>query len=249
MIPKVRSSSDLSLLRNLKKIPSKPNQILRIEDSSIEVTAVETAFRDVRRQVFWDLHRRCNYDCPYCWPEVHNDYEEVKPYDVLMRTTNELMEKFGKGEPMRFMFGGGEPTIIPKYLEWMKYLHDLGHESVVTTNGSRQPAYFRELVKYSSINMSIHFNFADLDRIVKNVEAIIIEKKSNYLARGLELKIMCPPGQVDTAIDLKKRLFALDGFERMVNWSIVPIRSIERNDVLVTYEDKEFERLKEAINL
>lgn len=249
MIPKVQSEADYDLLANLHQKPFVAGQINRVSSLSQDASAVEVSFRDGKRQVFWDLHRRCNYACSYCWPEVHNNYEEVKPYNLLLKTTKDLIETFGNGKSLRFLFGGGEPTILPNFLEWMKFIHENNCMSVVTTNGSRQPEYFRELIKYANINMSIHFEFANIERILKNVEAIIQEKTSNATAQGLELKIMCPPGRVDDSIKLKKSLFAIPGFANQINWSVVPIRSIDNNQVLVGYEEAEFERLKKEINL
>lgn len=249
MIPKVKTSNDLTLLANLSLKPHQSEIINRVEKLDGEIRAVEVAFRDNKKQVFWDLHRRCNYACSYCWPEVHNNYEEVKPYDLLLKTTKDIIRTFGNGKSLRFLFGGGEPTVMPKFLEWMEYIHSEGCMSVVTTNGSRQPEYFKSLIRVANINMSIHFEFANLDKIVKNVEAIVDEKKCNPHAQGLELKIMCPPGRVDDSIKLKKMLFLIDGFSSLVNWSVVPIRSLEDNQHLVEYEDSEFERLKKEINL
>jgi organic radical activating enzyme len=249
MIPKTATEADKSLLKNLNSIPHQEGIEKRTTQTQVPSQAVELSFRDNRKQVFWDLHRRCNYACSYCWPEVHNDYEEVKPYSVLLAATDQLLEKFGQGRPLRFMFGGGEPTIIPKFIEWMQYIQSKGSYSVVTTNGSRQPSYFRELIKCCNINMSIHFESADIDRIVNNVSAILEEKALNPRIGGLEIKIMCPPGRVDDSVNLKRRLFEIPGFKETINWSIVPIRSIERNDVLVDYQDKEFERLKQEIDL
>jgi hypothetical protein len=60
---------------------------------------------------------------------------------------------------------------------------------------------------------------------------------------------MCPPGRVDDAIKLKKTLFEIPGFSTSCNWSVVPIRSIENNQVLVPYENEDFDRLKREINL
>lgn len=249
MIPKIQSKAERPMLANLDLKPYDDTVIKRVEQLDQPARAVEVAFRDNRKQVFWDLHRRCNYACSYCWPEVHNNYEEVKPYGLLLETTKNLIRRFGKDRGLRFLFGGGEPTIIPQFIEWMKYIHDNGATSIVTTNGSRTPDFFRELIKYSAVNMSVHFEYANIDRIVANVEAIVQERTKNPMLNGLELKIMCPPGRVDDAVSLKRRLFQIPNFAECINWSVVPIRSIENNQVLVSYENNEFERLKREINL
>jgi uncharacterized radical SAM superfamily Fe-S cluster-containing enzyme len=250
MIPKVKKTESLPLLANLHLKAYENAVINRVPQLSKEAQAVEVAFRDNRKQVFWDLHRRCNYTCSYCWPEVHNNYEEVKPYALLLETTKSLLDRFGKDRGLRFLFGGGEPTILPNFIEWMKFIQDSGAASVVTTNGSRTPEYFRELIRYSSINLSVHFEFANIERIFRNVEAMLDEMRNHpATTHRLELKIMCPPGRVNDAIELKRRLFTLPYFAQLINWSVVPIRSIENNQVLVNYENDEFERLKREINL
>ena len=135
MIPKALNEESKGLLVNLKNMPYAKGVHNRQTDLSGAVSATEVAFRDNRRQVFWDLHRRCNYACSYCWPEVHNNYEEVKPYKLLLKTTLELIKDFGKDKQLRFLFGGGEPTILPDFLEWMRVINEHNCVSVVTTNG------------------------------------------------------------------------------------------------------------------
>ena len=42
---------------------------------SNDIVGVEMNF-PIPYQVLWDLGRRCNYNCDYCWPAVHSNTEK-----------------------------------------------------------------------------------------------------------------------------------------------------------------------------
>ncbi len=236
MIPKARDADGRALLANLNRTTRGP-AIMRRESVGAAV-AVEQAFR-APRQVFWDLTRRCNYSCSYCWPEVHSRTEPHKPYELLLRATDKLITEFGKGERIHFLFGGGEPTLHPNFLEWCRHIAARGCWSFVTSNGSRKADYLVELNRYAGLNLSVHFESVKEERFLENVAAIVAEKERNPATGGLEIKIMTPPGTTARAAAFRDRLLGIANFTRHASWSMVPIRSIAKFDELVDYSAEE----------
>ena len=208
--------------------------------------AVEMNF-SIPYQILWDLGRRCNYACSYCWPSVHNRTSEHKDYDLLIKTTDRLIDEWANGNSIRWNFGGGEPTLHPRFLDWLMYLKSKNQWTMVTSNGTRDHKYWAEAVKnLNSINLSAHFDGlkdeADEDRFVRNVEVICQHFDNHDDDHWLEVKLMAPPQYLDRALKLKEKITNLGtldcpGANNRIKGvvSLVPIRSIGDSGTLVEY--------------
>ena len=161
------------------------------------------------------------------------------------------MAKFSAGQKVVFQFGGGEPTIYPKFLEWVKGLTALGHEVVITSNGSRHSSFWEEMIRYANVNISVHFESADLDRLYENFETMIKVRMSERTAGGLEIKLMCPPGVVEKGQAFRDRILGIPKFESYAAWSLVPIRYpiINRKlaAMMMDYNQRELEILQQQV--
>ncbi len=220
-------------------------------DSIEECVAAEMNF-PIPYQVLWDLTRRCNYDCSYCWPYVHNKTERFLPIELILTTCERLIYEWADNSEIRFNFGGGEPTMHPGFLDVIKYLKENGQWVLVTTNGSRHSAFWKEAVKYiNSINMSAHFEFVNKSRFLENLEVMMDYHDLVTDDHWIEVKLMCPPGKVKEAIEFKKVIEDLDrlhkdGANKRVKGacSLVPIRQIENSGKLTKYSEEEMWQLQ-----
>lgn len=68
----------------------------------------------------WDATKRCNLDCEYCFGKITDPNVKVNSIDIekLMNT----LDKTGK--IFRISFTGGEPTMIPNFIEAVKVITD-----------------------------------------------------------------------------------------------------------------------------
>jgi hypothetical protein len=233
----------------------KENTLKDVVDSIDEPTAVEMNF-PIPYQILWDIGRRCNYDCSYCWTSVHNRTDDHKDFDTLIKTSDRLIDEWSHGESIRWNFGGGEPTLHPKFLEWMKHLKSRNQWTMVTTNGTRDHKYWSEASQYlNSINMSAHFDGLqdekDEDRFVRNIEAICKHFDEHDDDHWLEIKLMAPPKYIDRAVKLRdkiKQLGTLDkpGANGRIKGmlSLVPIRSLGDSGTLIDYTEEQLEIFK-----
>jgi len=222
----------------------------RVESIGDHVAA-ETDF-PIPYQILWDLSRRCNYNCSYCWPYVHNKTDEFIPIEDIIETCERLIFEWAGGNEIRFNFGGGEPTLHPGFLDTIKYLKENNQFILVTTNGSRSPTFWKEAVKYiNSVNMSAHFEFINKSRFIENLVIMLDHHDLVDSDHWIEVKLMCPPGKVKEAVEFKKeiekmnRLNEIGANQRMKgDCSLVPIRQLEESGKLTEYTEEEICQLQ-----
>jgi len=203
-------------------------------------------------QILWDLGRRCNYDCSYCWSGVHNRDGAHLTLDEMVNTADKIIAKWSKGESIRWNFGGGEPTLNPNFLDFLKYLKSKNQWVLVTTNGSRPNTYWSKAVEYvNSINLSVHFEFADENKMLLNIKAICEHFDQHDDDHWLEIKLMAPPAYVEQAVNFKKTILSkTDILNTGANGrlkgtvSIVPIRGIDDSSHIIDYNNTQLELLK-----
>ena len=121
--------------------------VTQFDNSVVESAGLEMNFPIVH-QILWDITRRCNYDCDYCWPSVHNNVEPHHEYEKIIQTIDKAVDHWAEGDEIRWNFGGGEPSMHPKFLEILEYLNYKKQWVLVTTNGSRSKKFWSEAVKY-----------------------------------------------------------------------------------------------------
>jgi molybdenum cofactor biosynthesis enzyme MoaA len=79
-------------------------------------------------QVTWDLGRRCNYDCSYCPSHRHDNFSPHATLEELKSNVDFLFEYIDLHMDYRNFkyasigFTGGEPTVNPNFIEFIKYL-------------------------------------------------------------------------------------------------------------------------------
>jgi len=222
-IPKTQKLEYISLLRRTKGLDT---IVDKRDNNQIKYVGMERTHASDQKQVYWEIGRRCNYDCSYCWPWIHNNTDPHKPLENLMRATNLIETKFIKGKSVNFIISGGEPTANKDFLDWLRYLNTCGHHVSLHSNGSRKPDYYREIIHYGDLNLSVHYEFYDRARFVKVVEAVADEKAkhNNENVGHLEIKFMMAPHNREETLSLEEELKSLPNFKELCTWAIVPIR-------------------------
>jgi uncharacterized radical SAM superfamily Fe-S cluster-containing enzyme len=182
----------------------------------------------IEPQVFnvqWDLSRRCNYDCSYCWPSSHNKTDVWVPIDVLRRVVDKICARHdGK---MQFNFAGGEPTLHPEFLELCTYIRERGHHIHVQTNGTMNVIKARKLANVAEISISVHFEFANYEKLTNNIRAIL------SAGNRLEIKMMIDATGKSyyAALDFKRYLESVPYIEK-ARVIMSPLRDPESNELM-----------------
>ena len=94
--------------------------------------------------VIWDLGRRCTYACSYCPTHRANKHSPNASFEGLKSTLDGVVEYHDiynsvRRKPLKLgiSFTGGEPTINPKFFEFLDYMHQTYPQIIptLTTNG------------------------------------------------------------------------------------------------------------------
>lgn len=191
----------------------------------------------IELQVFnvqWDLGRRCNYDCSYCWPTSHNKTDKWAPIEVLKRVVDKIGEQHtGK---MQFNFAGGEPTLHPEFIELCTYIWEKGHHVHVQTNGTMNVIKARQLANVAELSISVHFEFANYEKLINNIRAIL------SAGGKLEIKMMVDATNKSfyAARDFKRHLESIP-FLKSARVIMSPLRDPTTND-LMGYTPEQIEK-------
>ncbi len=248
-IPKVRKEKNKGLL---KFTQGSPHELDKRVPTIGRAAGVERTFNSRNKQIFWEIGRRCNYDCSYCHKYVHNNFEEHKTLEMLKFAT-ERLETFSKGDKINFAISGGEPTLNPDYMDWAHYLVSKGHKLSTHSNGSRSPEYYQELITLSDINISVHFEFFQKDKMLEllTILASTVRKlrDEGKEANHVEVMLMMSPGIKDKVTSLEKEIWEIPDFRNYCTLTVMPIRGHESieikdrrtGDTLVEYEKEEAE--------
>ena len=241
---KVKSVDFKSLLQKTELRAKTAKRAEAETPEGMEFVAMERVFDSHTPQVYWEIGRFCNYDCSYCWPFIHNKTDPHKTFKRLINGTMMIEEKFIRGRKAHFVISGGEPTLNPALMDWVKFIYSLGHHVSMHSNGSRLPKYYRELIHYTDFNLSVHFEFYKADKLLKVIEAITDEKakNGNHGVGHFEVKLMMKPGTTLEALEFERKMKEIPHFTELCTWAIVPIRDGNKGDLIAEgYTESDFE--------
>ena len=235
-IPKARTDADAALLRRSRALSTETSK----QDNSLQhMVALERTHAADQKQVYWEIGRRCNYDCSYCAPMIHNMTDRHKTLDELMAATKKVQAKFIGSSSCNWIISGGEPTANPAFLDWCRYINSCGYHLSMHSNGSRKPEYYQELIKYGDLNLSAHYEYWNSDKYLEVVRAVTETKVAarNHNMGHLEVKLMMKPGTTDQTLAFEDRLRAIPEFLNYCTWAIVPIRDNKTGNVIDGYSN------------
>ena len=153
-----------------------------------ELIAIDRIFEKGKLTVDWFIGKRCNYDCSYCTPDIHDNSSPHLPLDSLINASNAFLKNF-KPSNVKIGFTGGEPTVNPYFYDYCKHLFELGIRKIsVTTNGTRTTKYFFELWEFvNNYTFSQHFEHASNSEFLPKVKELNDNKP---LGKNLIVQVM-----------------------------------------------------------
>lgn len=238
-IPKVKNEEYKHLLvKTNNNIPDGNKKI----DQLNNFYGLERTHASNYKQIYWEIGRRCNYDCSYCWPFIHNNHERHKSLNELITATMKIQEKFIKGSKCNFIISGGEPTANSGFLDWCRYIHSFDYILSMHSNGSRKPEYYQELIKYGNLNLSAHYEFMNEEKFIDVVKGIMdIKLNKKIKSYHLEIKLMMKPYTREYTLNLENKLKNINQFNNYCTLAIVPIRDGNKGDqIMHGYDDEDF---------
>jgi pyruvate-formate lyase-activating enzyme len=197
------------------------------------------------KSITWDLSRRCNYSCSYCHPSVSNQFDAHHSARTLTEAIDRLNERFCKGIPSKWVITGGEPTANPAFMEAVDRINSHGHLIHVQSNGSRGPAYLRELINKACVGLSCHLEAEATDRFIETCRAIVEEKtKSTEAGRmWFGVRVMVGPGRLDEALQVREKLLEIPSFTEKAFINFSPLYQRLKQDQLMEYSKQELQAI------
>lgn len=154
-------------------------------------------------QVTWDLGRRCNYDCSYCPVHRHDNFSPHASLEELKNSADFVFEyidiymEYRDYKYASIGFTGGEPTVNPNFIEFVKYFKNLYKEKyesrykcsfALTSNGAMSKKMADDVVdNFGHITISYHAE-AD-EKLKKQVIERIEQISKNGPAKGCSVSI------------------------------------------------------------
>ena len=186
--------------------------------------------QEQRMQIQWDLGRRCNLDCSYCWPSSHNKTDEWLSFAVLKVVVDKVLGL--TPEPVQFNFAGGEPTLHPEFVDLVTYITELDHAVHVQTNGTFRKVDAIALSAMAQISISVHFEVPSiLPKVLRNIETLVT------LEAPPEVKMMVPPGGFFAVSTFEAQLRAIPNIST-IKLIASPLRDPVTNE-LMKYTEQE----------
>ena len=183
---------------------SKFNDIVALEDISPD--------KDHFFRVEWNLGRRCNFDCSYCSPSIHDKKSPHIDLHIVHSTSKKLADYARRnGKKIRISLTGGEPFLHPEFFEILTTIKANGVNKIsVTSNGSMPASKYIESVQWIDyLILSIHFEFSNLKKVEEKILQIqeeVTRFKAEGKNRGLHIHLMALPGKVSEALKIQENL-------------------------------------------
>jgi organic radical activating enzyme len=156
LIPKSSNIENLEILRaNAESYDGMPDEWSASDGMPLALGATDL-LKNECFVVDWFLLRRCNYDCTYCGPMVHDDFSEYPTLATIKKQLDDI--PFPKDKKVFFVLSGGEPTIHPNILEIIDMCSDVG-EIEMLTNGTASITKYSKILKKARITVSMHHDY------------------------------------------------------------------------------------------
>jgi uncharacterized radical SAM superfamily Fe-S cluster-containing enzyme len=130
-----------------------------------------------------EVNSACNMECPLC-------FAEARPgFSLTLEEVEAMLEDFVRteGNPEVIQFSGGEPTIHPQIIDFVRAAKERGiHFVMINTNGKRIANDDRFLEQLAEFRPSFYFQFDGFDRETYRIirgEPDILEEKLRALDR------------------------------------------------------------------
>lgn len=235
---KVKNIKYKHLLRNYR--------IVERELSLSEIVAVSTDVPPNLINISWDLTYVCNYACSYCPPGIHFPKRKFLTEEELEKSVKKLITEVFPGKDLYFSLMGGEPTLYRNLPDICNYIVESNENNRVwvQSNGSQGSIYYKRLIKYTQLSISIHFEFIDEDKLLKVIKDIAEYKAENNITNNFEVRLMVAPGKLEQAKKFSKKLLKISykNYSIVMNSLVIPsVRGF--SDQLYPYTKKELEIL------
>lgn len=234
----VRLKKEFNAITDIKTIPWYNNE-------SILAFGLSDFITNRMVHVDWFLGKRCNFDCSYCSPSIHDNTSAYPTLEKLLDHYNYLTQTILSNEKNRktvsYIFGGGEPTLIPSYIKFLEYLKNdqrFNNEIRTLTNltGSLEKLY--HLNQLSDITFSVHLAYMT-DKFINKVDKFLTMRDNS--SKSLTVKFMYDAAHANK---INKMIQVIENYSNL-NYSVTPLHDkTDKKLYEYTELDKEYFKLR-----
>lgn len=183
----------------------------------------------------WNIGRRCNYDCSYCPPNVHDNFSSHLKLNFFKKAFDKIYQH-ANGKLLKITFTGGEPTVNPDYYEIVNYAVEHGTKVITNTNGTGSFKKLAKLQKAGGLNLSIHTEFYQPEKLASKISQL------SELEEGFCIvKFMLSPGKLHTCKDF---FDMLPPSNKNFHINIEPLVDKSNNNKMLNYTEEELEFIR-----
>lgn len=146
--------------------------------------------------VNWNLSKKCNFDCSYCSPFIHDAVSPGIDLDIAKTFISNCDSVIAKNNAqIKWHFAGGEPFVDPALIDLLEYVRNKPTTKFVSTisNGSLPYEKYQASLKYiDSLTFSLHLERSQ-DEIQKTIDKIIKLKQQTDI--DVSAHVMFLPGK------------------------------------------------------
>jgi len=154
-IPKAIDKQTLEVFRNKVKNNTKPYG-KRTLGNIVAVGQLEK-IQQSNFNIDWNILKRCNYDCSYCPPRIHDNHSPYPDMDNLKSIYNSLDIP---DRDVTITLTGGEPTMWNELLDFILWLKAQRPSEVeILTNGTASIDRLISLHAESALVISLHHEY------------------------------------------------------------------------------------------
>jgi organic radical activating enzyme len=187
-IPKGKTLADMKKLYNSPNYPT---------DAPTDTPLVAMRTIGTKFHIYWSIGHRCNYDCSYCPPNIHDNHSPHMSLQKLKDGWDCVYDSVKHLESVRINFLGGEPTLHPDYSAFIE--HCTNNDNVTVTTTTNGTAHISKLITYAAagvLKISIHSEFIQREKIIKKIHQLYDANVGR-----INIAYMLIPGKLQEAKD------------------------------------------------
>lgn len=172
-IPKAIDKNTLDIFKEKVKTEINYPRLDISKEHNIVAVGDMKQLLNTRFLIDWNILKRCNYDCSYCPPRIHDNHSPYPELESLKAILNDT--DVPPNRDIDVTITGGEPTLYPdifNFISWLK--KDYGCKIMLLTNGTPNIEKLKKLHKECKLCISLHNEYVNekfLDKLATFVES------------------------------------------------------------------------------
>lgn len=180
-------------------------------DDIVAVSSLESVEHATRKDpkiisAVWFIGKRCNYDCSYCSPYLHDNYSPHISFENACHFIDSLSQYCDKiKKKIKFSISGGEPFIHPRFLQILQHIRSKKNVMMlsVVSNGSLPLEMYETASQYIT-NLTISLHLEQPEKVISNTVEKILKLNENK-SLFLNVNLMAVPGKLDLIKSIKNK--------------------------------------------